>query len=295
MTSLREIKHKGSTNSSKLESHSRLRSFLHDVARANQMALLLDYDGTLAPFRTNRSEAYPYPGVVGLLRKLMDHTKTRLIIVSGRDGRDVRGFLDLDPAPEIWGIHGAQRIKADGTVEMYHGDGQTEEALQEALRDAEHWLEYQQLLHTAEFKPGSIAVHWRGLPEETIEDIHARVLLGWRVIAKYNCLSLLEFDGGVEILAGRRNKGDAVRVILNELDDQTPVAYLGDDLTDESAFEAIRGRGLSVLVRIDYRSTAAEVWLSPPFEMIEFLEAWLKASARNGRNNNGSVSPAVNY
>jgi trehalose 6-phosphate phosphatase len=53
---------------------------------------------------------------------------------------------------------------------------------------------------------------------------------------------------------------------------------LGDDTTDESAFQAINGRGLSVLVRPRYRATAAEAWLKPPDEVFDLLQRWLKAS-----------------
>ena len=37
-----------------------------------------------------------------------------------------------------------------------------------------------------------------------------------------------------------------MRTILNEMDPEVPAAYLGDDNTDEDAFEAINGRGLSI-------------------------------------------------
>ncbi len=69
----------------------------------------------------------------------------------------------------------------------------------DGLSDADRWLGYQQLRHIAEFKAGSIAVHWRGLSELDAEDLRARVLLGWRPIAEHNGLDLLDFDGGVEI------------------------------------------------------------------------------------------------
>ena len=62
-----------------------------------------------------------------------------------------------------------------------------------------------------------------------------------------------EFDGGIELRAASRNKGDAVRTILSELEPDTPVAYLGDDETDEDAFLALSERGLRVLVRRDWR------------------------------------------
>jgi trehalose-6-phosphatase len=69
-----------------------------------------------------------------------------------------------------------------------------------------------------------------------------------------------------------------VRTILAESLPDAAVAYLGDDRTDEDAFRALNGKGLTVLVRPEYRPTAAEVWLQPPQELIQFLEEWLCAS-----------------
>jgi trehalose-6-phosphatase len=89
-------------------------------------------------------------------------------------------------------------------------------------------------------------------------------------------MRLLQFDGGLELLAGR-NKGDALRMILHELGRQTPIAYLGDDLTDEDAFEALEGRGLGVLVRREWRPSGAVVWVRPPGELRKFLEDWCRA------------------
>jgi trehalose-phosphatase len=146
----------------------------------------------------------------------------------------------------------------------------------QALARAEGWLEYQQLSAKAEFKTGSIAMHWRGLSEGKVAEVRDRVLLGWRGIAADAGLQLLEFDGGVEIRPALRDKGDAVRTVLAEMSSHTPVACLGDDSTDEPAFRAINGRGLSILVRQEWRDTAAQTWLRPPDELLEFLNQWLK-------------------
>jgi trehalose-phosphatase len=54
------------------------------------------------------------------------------------------------------------------------------------------------------------------------------------------------------------------------------LTYLGDDLTDEDAFNALHGRGLSVLVRGSQRKTAADLWIKPPQELLQFLEKWIK-------------------
>lgn len=268
---------------------SRLEPFLRTVAQASQAALLLDYDGTLAPFQTQRDQAYPYPGVTLILQEIVRNGRTRVVVISGRDANDVLPFLNIHPRPEIWGIHGLQRSKTDGSMEMLRLDERT----LDGLSDADRWLGYQQLRYVAEFKAGSIAIHWRGLNEIDAEDVRARVLLGWRPIAQHSGLDLLEFDGGVEIRATEADKGDAVRTFLSEISPDAPVAYLGDDTTDESAFRAMQGRGIGVLVRPDWRQTAALVWLKPPGELLDFLEIWLKACVEHDTLGNG-LSAAVN-
>jgi trehalose-phosphatase len=101
-------------------------------------------------------------------------------------------------------------------------------------------------------------------------------------LAEMDGLSLLEFEAGVELRVGR-DKGGAVDAIVKEAATSAPVAYLGDDLTDESAFRAVNrlgSRGLSVLVRRGWRETAAQVWLRPPVELLGFLERWIEAENR---------------
>ena len=91
-------------------------------------------------------------------------------------------------------------------------------------------------------------------------------------------MKLLEFDGGVEMRMPDLDKGDAVRTVLQEVGPGVPTAYLGDDLTDEQAFRALGDRGLSVLVRSNARRTAAQLWLKPPEELMDFLSRWVAAT-----------------
>jgi trehalose-phosphatase len=74
-----------------------------------------------------------------------------------------------------------------------------------------------------------------------------------------------------------RDKGFVVDTVLREMDTDTVAAYLGDDLTDEDAFKAINGRGLPVLVRGEFRPTAARCWLKPADELLAFLRRWQEA------------------
>ena len=246
---------------------------LKAVRLAPHSLLLLDYDGTLAPFQEQRDQALPYPGVVAVLQDIVRTGSTRVVIVSGRPAKEVVSLFGADPALEVWGLHGIQRRKPDGSAETLPLEGHT----LDALTDAERWLTSQQLRHRAEYKTGSIALHWRGLGDREMEDVRVRVMLGWKPIAEHAGLDLLEFDGGVEIRLHATDKGDVVRTLLAEMSPDAPTAYLGDDNTDEHAFQALQGRGLSVLVRPRWRRTAAQAWLKPPEELLDFLARWLSA------------------
>jgi trehalose-phosphatase len=247
--------------------------FFERLHFSDNAALLLDYDGTLAPFRPERYQAFPYAGVTPLLKEIIRQGRTRIALITGRNASDIIPLLGIVPHPEIWGSQGLQRLRPDGTSEMPSLD----ESVQQALAEADEWLRRQDLHRTAESKPGGIAVHWRGMHPETIADIRRRVLLGWLPLTERFPVIVLPFDGGLELRSPCRNKGDAVRTILAEMNDKSPVAYLGDDQMDEDAFCALQRRGLTVLVREQWRETSADLWIRPPGELLQFLSQWLKA------------------
>lgn len=257
-----------------------IEEFFESLSRAQRSVLLLDYDGTLAPFSVDRQRAVPYPAIRELLQQIVDTGRTRLVIVTGRDAHEIDPFLRLRPAPEIWGSHGLQRLLPDGSCQM----PEIPEAITEVLSDAGRWLEYQGLYNLAERKPGSIAVHWRALEQTEAEELRGRIIVGWFPIAERADLKLLEFDGGVEMRIPDPDKGDAVRTIMRETGPDVHTAYLGDDVTDERAFRAlspIGTRGLGILVRPVFRKTCAQAWLKPPEELREFLSRWLAATETN--------------
>ena len=263
--------------------------FMNAVAQSPVCALLLDYDGILAPFCLNRQQALPYPGMTALLQEIIVNGRTRVVIITGRNAREVIPLLAVHPSPEIWGCHGLERLRPDGTCEA----PRVEEPVLHALADADRWLRYQGLHDRAEFKTAAVAIHWRGLDEATAAEIRGQVLLGWIPIAQSTPMELLEFDGGIEMRMPGRDKGDAVRTILDEVGPEVPVAYLGDDLTDERAFLALGTLGLSVLVRPEWRKTAAALWIRPPEGLREFLARWLQA-CREGQHRAGTESSGPN-
>ena len=104
------------------EAEFRIEQFLKTVAQAQQSLLLLDYDGTLAPFCRERDQAFPYPGSVHLLEEIVGSGRTRVVIISGRDTNETVPLLGVAPVPEVWGLHGLQRRKPDGKIETVRID-----------------------------------------------------------------------------------------------------------------------------------------------------------------------------
>lgn len=235
--------------------------------------LMLDYDGTLAPFHIDRHSAVPYPQVVPLLDRMLQSGGTRIVVITGRPVREVQALLQPLTGFEAWGAHGLEHLLPEGLLQPASIPAEVEALLEQAGQ----WLRKASLIQHSEIKTGGIAVHWRGLDPASTATLRQRTLEGWSQLATHSGLRLLEFDGGLELRAARPNKGDAVEAVLQDVLPETPVAFLGDDLTDEDAFRILNGRGLSILVRTEHRQTHADAWLKPPQELIQFLESWLRA------------------
>ncbi len=249
--------------------------FFERVRAAERRLLLLDYDGTLAPFHVDPAQACPYPGVSERLDAIMKGRRTRLVLITGRWTRDLLPLLTLKRRPEIWGSHGWEQLKPDGDYTVAPIKEDTLRRLLEA--DAlEHRIET--LGGRCERKPGGFAIHWRGLAPNQIANIQSEVFENWMDQGLHHDLVWHDFDGGVELRAPGRNKGYVVETLLAESPGAV-AAYLGDDTTDEDAFRAIKDKGLGVLVRPVFRPTEAGLWLRPPVELLDFLDRWREATA----------------
>lgn len=257
-----------------LSGPSALEIFFEQLRRAEKQALLLDYDGTIAPFTLARERAYPYPTLEELIDCIQGTTATRVVLVSGRGARDLDGLLRLQMRPEIWGSHGRERLLPDGTYEV----AASNPLALRALAEADAWMEAQGWSDRMEPKAGATALHWRDLHPAQAEEMSRRLRAALADLCHEAGLRLRDFAGGVEVDVGGPDKGDAVETVLAEMGAGTAAAYLGDDLSDEDAFRAIRGRGLGVLVRPRPRPTAAEVWVTPPHGVSQFLNEWLLAA-----------------
>ena len=233
------------------------------------LLLLLDYDGTLVEIAPRPELARPTPELVHVLGRLASLPGLALVVVSGRP---LKNLLELLPISglDYLGSHGAEGlIGGDSwTLKVAAGSREGQEELQKQLtcRLAElrgWWLEP---------KPLGFALHYRQAgPEEEVRIMS--VLESWLdQVSRAGRHQILRGKKVVEILPQGVSKGAAIQdiVLLPGFSGHFPV-YLGDDVTDESAFQVLQGRGLTIKVGIGPGVTAASYSLAKPAHVRQFL------------------------
>lgn len=229
-------------------------------------AFFLDVDGTLVDFASHPESVSAGPVVLSLLRRLERAAGGALALVSGR----TIDSLDRVTAPHRFtaaGIHGLEWRSARGQ-HAAASHMQSLERARAALRGLA--LEHPRLL--VEDKGSSIALHFRAAPE-------LAVLASARAEAAVLAAPQLRVQHGhmvVEVLPRIASKHHALAAFMNEAPFRGRIPlFVGDDLTDEPAFEWVNAAGgLSIAVAASRRPTAAQVTLPS----VAAVRTWLESA-----------------
>lgn len=240
-----------------------------DLARVDDLVVLLDYDGTLTPIVDDPDEADLPAATRAVMQRLAELLP--LAVVSGRDRADVEERVGIDGIAYA-GSHGFDLHLPDGTRRQLAEAHQDDlDAAEDALRDVVGGVPGARL----ERKRYAIAVHDREVESDDDRDRLAEAVT--RVGAEHDRLRV---TGGRRIHELRPDlpwdKGRAIVAVLDALDlpGATPL-YVGDDLTDEDGFRSVRALGgHAVLVRGggEDRRTLAEASLDDPDAVRVLLE-----------------------
>lgn len=222
------------------------------TAKNMKLFLMLDYDGTLAPIVKDPLRAVLSAPRRELLKRLARRPEIELAIISGRKLSVVKRLAGICNIIYV-GNHGF-----------------------EILAGKNHWIHpaaKKMIPLLKKIKAGlKKKLHCRGL---LIEDKGLILSIHYRSLAKSAIpafkrdikLALKPWRGTVKITPGKMvyevrpplnwDKGAAVRWLIKNLKlrEYFPV-YIGDDKTDEDAFRALKGRGLTYLVGNHSRTSA---------------------------------------
>jgi trehalose 6-phosphate phosphatase len=227
-------------------------------------ALFIDFDGTLADLAPQPDAVQVHPAVPQLLARLDHALQGAIALVSGRPLAELDAYLQPVTLSAA-GVHGVERRGADGQLQRVAVD-----SLQTAATRINTLVQQHPGLRM-ESKPGAIALHYRQAP--ALESVCAAVMT--EVAAGIDGMELLHGKMVFEIKPRSANKGLAVRSFMAEAPfRQRRPWFFGDDVTDESAFEAVQALG-GVAVKIGSGDTCAAHRLPSP----EALRAWLADAA----------------
>lgn len=239
------------------------------IALAHRRLLMLDHDGTLAPLDSVRDRAVPLARSLLHLAGIARAPGTRLAIVSGRPVRELETHLG-GLAATLVGEHGWEHREPGGELVLQP----LPDAARRALDQANRAVPRGELRARLEVKRTSMALHTRGLEFEQAERAGREVRAAWRPYEANGVLRTMPFAGGFELRAAGHDKGTAVKALLEREPAATLAVYVGDDLTDEDAFDAVRDRGFGLRVGAPGGVTHATAWLADPAEVAEFLAEW---------------------
>jgi trehalose 6-phosphate phosphatase len=217
--------------------------FWSRVDAADHIVLMLDYDGTLAPFHVDRMQAVPLPNVLDALQRISVTDHTTVVLVSGRPVGELLILLG-DHGLTIAGSHGYEWYTGtSGLVEMPVTPEQAA-ILDGAFAFAVSIFDPDRV----ERKVASVAVHFRGLDVQAYRDIETALMRDWQSRSSTTRTEVRPFNGGLELRAIGRSKGVVVHEVLSEFPAGTMGIYIGDDNTDEDAFAALPADGIGVKV-----------------------------------------------
>ena len=238
-------------------------------------AVFLDYDGTLTPIVDRPEDAIISERMRDAVRGLAE--RCPVVVVSGRDRRVAQELMGIDHLI-VAGSHGFDIWSpTGGAVEREEGAdfGALLDGVKGRLHDDAGSIEGVLI----EPKKTSVAAHYRLVAEDErprVKEIVDAILA--------------EHPDELKVTPGKMvyelqpkidwDKGKAVLYLLEALgldhEDVVPM-YLGDDITDEHAFDALDGRGIGIFVgraddpEVAGRTTSADYVLNSMEEVERFL------------------------
>jgi alpha,alpha-trehalase len=236
------------------------------AGRGDQLAVFLDYDGTLTAIVSDPKKALLSDSIRQTLQALV--MRVSVAVLSGRDLDDIRKRVAIDAI--VYGgshgfdIAGPRGLRRQEATKFLPALDAAEKELREKLAGIAGAF--------IERKRFSIAAHYRKVNENDFPRLEEAVS---EVVARHRELRRMEGKKVYELLPCIDwDKGKAALWLLENLGlkhGKVCPIYIGDDRTDEDAFRALEQRGVGILVSEEPRATAANYSLKDPSEVEGFL------------------------
>lgn len=239
-----------------------------DFNKARKRCILLDYDGTLAPYQKIPSLATPSDELLQLLKQLTLDKNNEIVIISGRDAHTLENWLGHLPLTLV-AEHGASlRFKGEDWKEKINMSTEWKEQIRPLFqlfvdRCAGSFIEE---------KNSTLAWHYRNTHPE-LGFSRSRELRN-NLLQQLANTPLQVIDGNkvLEVRMIGVDKGITAMTILNNIQPDF-ILCIGDDTTDEDMFRLLRDKGYTI--KIGRGNTAAQHTIPSQREVFPFLRRFL--------------------
>lgn len=225
--------------------------------------IILDYDGTLAPFYKEPMQAYPTPNLLKILEELSSDSRNHVVISSGRNKQTLDkwlGDLPIGLAAE----HGAF-YKEDG---IWHQMSQNQEWDEEILNIIKQTVK-RTPKSKLEMKDTALVWHYRNV-DVWLADLRVTQLINALLnpCARHN-LQIMKGNKIVEVKSGDISKGSEANRLIDK-GNYDFIMAIGDDTTDEEMFMALPQEAITI--KVGQSSNAAIYNLPTQKQTLLFLQ-----------------------
>jgi len=236
---------------------------------ASEIDLFLDYDGTITPIRSTPAEAVLEPETVHVLQQLIQLPHLKVTMVTGRSMADIQKLV---------------LFKNIGFV-ANHGFHVLQDGKEWRHPEAERFIKKLRKLYTIlqgafqpfpksflEDKQFTLSIHYRNV---SVQEQTAFKAIARKTIYEFD--SRLVLTEGKEVLEVRPpvdwGKGRAVMEILSaqQHSPRSLQMYIGDDITDEDAFQVLQSSGITIHVG-NTADTQAHYYVNDVDEVLQILK-----------------------
>jgi trehalose 6-phosphate phosphatase len=230
--------------------------------------LMCDFDGTLAPIQGDPGKCILLPDIRKQLEMIIRTGNSHVAILSGRSLSDIQKRV---PIKDIYhaGSHG---LEISGpNIEYVHPKALVAKTIIDKIRKSveKEIVNIEGIL--IEKKKFSFTLHYR--MANKADGAFMRKTF-YKIISENTENQTMAILKGKKVLELTPNvlwdKGKAALLIIKQLEKTCLPIYIGDDVTDESAFKALSEGGITIRVGIS-KKTAAQYYLKNQREILQFL------------------------
>ena len=269
LDSLRDIKNEQEALKVNLIKEQTVEEIIDKFQHAAKRCILLDYDGTLAPYQKLPSLAAPSEELIALLNDLTVDEANHVIIISGRDA----------PTLEKWLGHLSLHLVAEhGAMVRFKG-----EEWKETVTVSTEWKEQIRPLMQLfvdrcagsfiEEKKSTLAWHYRNTYPELGFSRSRELRNSLLQLTANTSLQVIDGNKVLEVRTVGVDKGATATNMLAVVEPDF-ILCMGDDATDEDMFRTLRDKGYTI--KIGRGSTAAAYTFLTQKEVFPFLRRFMQ-------------------